>query len=197
MRLATALTPLFCTVRIHHLRVPLGRSAQTGVTVTAPHAQRPRGFALSCLKLLYMLAQSWLAHLRVLAWRRRGQLVIVDRYFLDYAIDPQRYRMPASTVRLASLLGKLAPRPDVQFVLDVRGEELQRRKHEVSLSESRRQRAEYAARIGRLPNAVLLNAGRPVDTVTAEIIATLARFVNYRSTGPASAMSRAIQDALR
>ena len=73
--------------------------------VTQPHAQPPRGIILSCLKLLYMFLHGWLAHaLSTLFWIASGQLVIFDRYFLDYAIDPQRYRLSATSVRLASLL---------------------------------------------------------------------------------------------
>ena len=57
----------------------------------ARNAQQPRGLILSCLKLFYMLAQSWMAHLlRVLFWLASGQLVILDRYFFDYAVDPMR-----------------------------------------------------------------------------------------------------------
>lgn len=195
-RLSTELTPIFNGVRLRHLRVPMYGS-QPATVVTEPHAKPPRGFTVSCLKLLYMFAQGWIAHLSVLTWVTHGQLVIFDRYFLDYAIDPQRYRLAASTVRLASLLGKLAPRPDVQFVLDVRGEELQRRKPEVSMAESKRQRCEYAARVARLPNAVLINADRPLVAVAAEVGNHVLQLVNHRSLSMAKATSRRLQDAVR
>jgi thymidylate kinase len=197
-RLATELAPLFSGLQLHHLRVPLWSSKRPTAVVTAPHARPPRGFALSCLKLFYMFAQSWLAHLlRVLAWVTRGELVLLDRYFLDYVVDPQRYRLPASTVRLASLLGKLAPQPDIQFVLDVRGEELQRRKPEVSLAESKRQRGEYAARIAHLSNASLVDADRPVAEVATHIATEIVKLLNPRSPVGTKATSRRVQDAAR
>lgn len=181
-RVAAELAPWFSDLRLHHLRVPLGRTQHRVSVVTDPHVQRPRGLVLSCLKLFYMFAQSWLAHLlRVLFWLASGQLVIVDRYFLDYAVDPKRYRLAGESVRLASLLGTLAPQPDLQFVLDVPAEELQRRKSEVSLGESKRQRQEYAARIAVLPNAILVDANRPVDQVAIEIIREILELLNRRS----------------
>jgi thymidylate kinase len=191
-RVADELTPLFSGLQLHHLRIPLWRSPSQIVVVSDPHAQPPRGLVLSCLKLFYMFAQSWLAHLlRVLVWVACGQLVIVDRHFLDYAIDPQRYRLAASSVRLASLLGKFAPAPDLQFVLDVPAEELQRRKAEVTPGESRRQRQEYAARIGRLSNTVVVNADRPVSDVSIEIIRKISKLRHHRSWTASAALQRA------
>jgi len=173
-RVAVELAPVFSGVQLHHLRVSLGWTQRQVAIVTQPHAQQPRSLILSCLKLFYMFAQSWVAHVvRVLFWMASGQLVIFDRYFLDYTVDPKRYRLAAESVRLASLLASLAPQPDLQFVLDVPAEELQRRKPEVSLLESRRQRQEYANLTGRLPNAILVHADRPI----AEIVSVIAKQV--------------------
>lgn len=197
-RLAAELPPSFSGLQIHHLRVPLWRSSSRVLVVTNPHAQGPRGLVLSCLKLLYMFAQSWLAHLlRVLAWVRHGHLMIFDRFFLDYAIDPQRYRLAASSVRLASLLGEFAPQPDLQVVLDVPADELQRRKPEVTPSESKRQRQEYAARIARLPNALLVNADRPVTDVSAEIFREILKLRQHCSSTTSPALQRAAQISVR
>lgn len=180
-RVAAELGPQFRRVQLHHLLISPQRNQRQVAIVTAPHAQQPRGLILSCLKLLYRFLHCWLAHLLLgLFWLGTGQLVIFDRYFLDYAIDPQRYRLSATSVRLASLLGRFAPQPDLQFVLDVRGEELQRRKAEVSLAESKRQRQEYAARIASLPNAILVNADRPVSDVTTEIINEILELLRRR-----------------
>ena len=182
-RLAAELEPWFSRVQLHHLRIPLWPSSRPSSIVTNPHAQPPRGPVLSYLKLVYMFAQSWPAHLlRTLPGLASGQLLIVDRYFLDYAVDPKRYRLAASSVGLASLLSRFAPQPDLQFVLDVPAQELQRRKSEVSLSESQRQRQEYAARIAVLPNALLVNANRPVDEVAVEITSDILEWLSRHSS---------------
>jgi thymidylate kinase len=180
-RLAAELAPLFSAVDLHHLRIQSGRASQANVPVTQPHRQQPRGLILSYLKLLYMFAHSWLTHLLTVTSIAAGRVVIFDRYFLDYSIDSRRYRLAAESVRFASLLGKLAPRPDLQFVLDVPARELQRRKSEVTLFESRRQRQEYVASIGHLPNAVVVNADRPIQQVASHIISEVLRYTHASS----------------
>lgn len=197
-RIATELASLFRGVQLHHLRIPLGRCEDKVTVITEPHAQPPRGLLLSCLKLSYMFAQSWLAHLvHVLVWLARGQLVLSDRYFLDYAVDPRRYRLTGATVRLASLLGDFSPQPDLQFVLDVPAAELQRRKPEVSLAESQRQRHEYAARIARLPNAILVNGERPLGEVASDVGNTILQLLNDRAHSIPRSSSATFQDAAR
>ncbi len=183
--LRLTIAPYFDGVIVHHLRVPLWGAYQPAQPVTQPHAQLPRGPVLSYLKLVYMFLQGWLAHLLLtLPCRAAGRLVIFDRYFLDYAVDPRRYRLAAASVRFASLLGRFAPCPDLQFVLDVPAEELQRRKGEVSLGESERQRREYSQRPGSLQNASMVNADRPVAEVATEIASEVLELAQRTTDGP-------------
>jgi thymidylate kinase len=181
-RLAVELADGFSRVQLHHLRIQPGHTSPQSAPVTQPHAQPSRGLALSYLKLLYMLAHAWLTHwLITLPSIEAGHLVIFDRYFLDYAIDPRRYRLHPRTIGFASLLGRLGPRPNLQFVLDVPAQELQRRKSEVSLAESERQRQEYAKRIGSRPNAVITNADRPPTDVATEIMRQVREYSDAES----------------
>jgi thymidylate kinase len=197
-RLVAELAASFSGVELHHLRIPLWRTGASAAIVTQPHAKQPRGLMLSCLKLFYMFAQSWMAHLlRVLPSIAHGQLVIFDRYFLDYAIDPRRYRLPAASVALASLLGDFAPQPDLQFVLDVPAPKLQGRKAEVSLQESQRQRREYQTQIAGLTNTILVDADRPISEVTTEIRARIFQLVRLRSNATSKMPSASFQDAAR
>jgi len=187
-QLRLTLSPYFAGVIVHHLRLSLGGAKPHSAPVTQPHAQLPRGRAPSYLKLIYMFAHGWLGHwLLTCPGRSSGQLVIFDRYFLDYAVDPRRYRLAEASITLAAVLGRFAPRPDLQFVLDVSAEELQKRKGEVSLAESARQRREYVARLGAMPNAIVLNADRPVAEVANEIATGILRLVQAASDGPAEA----------
>jgi len=168
-QLAGELAPLFAGVCQYHLRVRWLGAGKPTSPVTDPHAQRPRGAFLSCLKLVYMLAHAWVTHLFVvLPLTVADQLVLFDRYFLDYAVDPRRYRLAQRSVGFARLLARWAPRPDLQFVLDVPAEELQRRKAEVTLTESQRQRRAYVELLGGLSNTVLVNAAQPVSVVANE-----------------------------
>jgi len=185
-QLRLALAPYFVAIVVHHLRIPLGATSPHAEPVTRPHAQAPRGALISYLKLVYRFAHDWLAHLLVtLPSRAAGELVIFDRYFLDYAVDPRRYRLGKSRASFASFLGRFAPGPDLQFVLAVSAEELHRRKAEVSLAESARQRVEYGARVGALPNAMVVNAEKSVAEVVDEIAAIVLEFVKCKSEGTA------------
>ncbi len=186
-RLALALAPCFSGVVVRHLRISPAAKPHSAA-VTQPHAQLPRSMALSCLKLIYMFVHGWLAHLLVtLPCRAAGQLIIFDRYFPDYAVDPRRYRLAHASVGFASLLGRLVPQPDLQFVLDVPAAELHRRKDEVSLAESARQRSEYAARLGARRNTMLVNADRPVDDVVREVVTEVLECGRLKAPGSAEA----------
>ena len=186
--LARELAPCFSSVRQHHLRAEFVSARRVPVTVTQPHAQAPRGLLLSCPKLAYLLLHCWLAHvLLVLPRVAAGELVIFDRYFADYTIDTQRYRLPHGLSFWAEVLSRLAPRPDRQFVLDVPGLQLQLRKHEVTLKESLRQRQAYIDELGRAPNSRIVNADRPLSDVAAEIANEILRLLRERNASPAEA----------
>ncbi len=184
--LSLALAPSFCGVAVHHLRISPGSVKAQPAPVIHPHAQIPRGAALSSLKLIYMLVYDWLGYwLVTLPSVAQGRLVIFDRYFADYAIDPRRYRLDRSTARFASLLGRGAPRPDLQFVLDVPAGELQRRKDEVMPNESERQRREYVAQLGATPNARVVDGDRPIAEIVDEIAIGVLKFAELPTDGPA------------
>ena len=69
-------------------------------------------------------------------------MAISDRYFDDLLVDPVRYRYGAPRW-LARLAFKLAPQPNLVFVLDADSSVIYGRKQEVALSELERQLAAY------------------------------------------------------
>lgn len=181
------LGPAFSAVVQFHFRPMFGREGLDRPAVTAPHAQPPRGWLISCAKLLYWLLDCWLGYLvAVRPARRHSRLVIFDRYYPDVLVDPVRYRLPASAHPFASWLATLAPRPDLCVLLDVPAEVVQRRKHEVSLAESQRQRLAYRAMFQPAPAKLLVNADAPVDEVAHEIIVAISTLLQ-RSSQPLEA----------
>jgi thymidylate kinase len=178
-QLAAELTPYFRASHQHHLRIPLLRRAGVTAPVTNPHVQPTRGPFMSYFKLLYLFFGYWLAHIFVTLPRlSAGHLVLFDRYYQDHHIDPRRYRLAQASVKLAQLLGKAIPEPDLQFVLDVPAEELQRRKSEVSLAESNRQRLAYSQRLGARSNSIIVDANKPISAVGKAILSTV---LTYRT----------------
>lgn len=142
--------------------------------ITQPHAQQPRGIAISFLKLIYWLADCWFGYLvAVSPCRRSGGLVIFDRCLQDLLVDPIRYRLPPRCHRFAVWLMTLAPQPDLYVLLDAPAEVVLKRKSELSLSESRRQRAAYMRMFEGFPCKLIVNAESPVSEVAHNIGAAL------------------------
>jgi len=161
----------------YHLRPNwLGRT--TLAPVTNPHGVAPRGRCLSALKLLFLLVDYVLGHwLLVRRKLANGHLVVFDRYFEDHLVDPLRYRLPSSAGTFAEALAKWIPAPQLRFVLDVPGPGLQRRKPEVAPAESERQRRDYAQRLGRHPNTIVIDADRPITDVSSEVVRHILAFL--------------------
>lgn len=133
------------------------------------------------LKLAYLTVDYWAGYWFRLRWSlRQGHLVLFDRYFDDYTIDPKRFRLPATLVPMARTLLRLLPEPDLYVLLDVAAKELQRRKAEVAFEESVRQRSEYLHRFEAIRNAVIVDAYRTPEEVCDAV--TLAILSFHRGT---------------
>ena len=160
-----------------HFRPRFGKGDLNRAPVTRPHAQRPRGIFISIGKLLYWLLDYWIGYFAVcVPARRRGELVMFDRYLPDILVDPVRYRLPARAMRLATRLAKLAPQPNLYVLLDAPAETAQQRKQEISLAESQRQRFAYLAMFAGLPNGLVVNADRPLEEVVHQLALAICSF---------------------
>lgn len=115
-----------------------GRHTQ-GDPVTNPHAERPRGHAVSLFKLGVLLLDTVVG--TWLRWRpiaRKG-LLVVERGWYDMAIDPRRYRLPARLVPLVTWVGRLVPKADVTVLLSGDPTAFHERKPEIGSDEVLRQ----------------------------------------------------------
>lgn len=172
--LALELAPDFTAVQRHHFRPHTGRRGGFGPPATDPHGQLPRGRAASVGKLLCWFADYWTGYVAsIRPGLRAGALVLFDRYFDDVLVDPRRYRF-RSPMRAARRLARSIPRPDLIVVLDAPVETLRERKREVTEEETTRQREAYVRLAVRMPEARVVDAGRPIEEVVADI-AGLAR----------------------
>jgi thymidylate kinase len=106
--------------------------------VETPRKEASKGavaVGLSIARLVKNLAVAWIAHLlRVCPLRRRGYLVIADRYVYNYWIDPVSLRYCGPKWALA-LAGRLFPRPDLVISLEAAPEILLARKQELTRAE--------------------------------------------------------------
>jgi energy-coupling factor transporter ATP-binding protein EcfA2 len=100
-----------------------------------PHGQEAHSRVLSIGLLSYYWVDFFLGTwLRVIPVRARGGLVIVERGWWDYAVDPRRYRLAVSP-KIVRFLGGLLPAPDVVLILEAKPETLHRRKRELPVEE--------------------------------------------------------------
>jgi thymidylate kinase len=110
----------------------------------------------------------------------KGGLVLIDRYYYDFFVDPRRYRLrlPQALVRLGY---RLLPKPDLAFLLDAPPEALQARKQEVPLEETARQCEAYRTLFRSLPCGRVVDATQPADQVAADIRRAVLDFLAARA----------------
>lgn len=105
--------------------------------------------------------------------RLRGRALVAERYIPDTLADlTEKFGDPAYPDRLGGrLLRWLTPRPDLIILLDLPGEVAHARKpddFDAKVLEARRQ--VYLRTLGAFPQAVVIDATRPLDELQDEIV---------------------------
>ena len=157
-----------------------GRRAARG-PVTDPHGRPARGPIVSLGYFGFHWLEFFLgSHLRLRPMTFRGGLVLIDRFYYDFFVDQRRYRLsvPQSIVRLGHYFLK---KPDLVVLLDAPAEMLQRRKREVPLAETERQRAAYLEVVRNLRNGRIVDATQPPEKVVADIKRAILDFMAQRT----------------
>jgi thymidylate kinase len=139
--------------------------------------------ARSFLRLGNRLAEEWHRALVASRGRRRGAVVVLDRHFFA---DYHAYDVAARPHRSASrrlhgfILSRLYPRPDLVIYLDAPAEILLERKGEGTLDSLERRRREYLELCHVLQGFSVVDASRPLETVTREVADTIEAFSRER-----------------
>ena len=94
--------------------------------------------------------------------------MVNHRYLVDAIVDQRRYRY-SGPVWLLKLIWKIAPKPDVVFLLDAPPELIQTRKQEVTLEETTRQVQAYRSVIATLPMGKVIDAAHPREQVATDV----------------------------
>lgn len=180
-----------------------GRGDGTGVPVTDPHGQHPRGTVASLAKLAVVFLDTLLG--TWVRWRpaARDAVLVIERGWYDLAVDPRRYRLPHRLAPLVRRLGRLLPRHELAVVLVGDPAAFHARKPEIGVDEVARQLAAWQRLAPRAAKRVL-----EIDTVstTPREAASLVRDavarqptwrrvplaparLSFRATGPSPALS--------
>lgn len=153
----------------------------------------PRRRLLSALRALLRLvnrmAEEWHRQLVASVHLRRGSIVVFDRHFLAdyYAYDVAGgLRRPLSRRLHGFFLSRLYPRPDLVIYLDAPAEVLFKRKGEGSLQSLTRRRREYLDLAVVMSNFRVVDASRPIDEVTDDVIELIDAFSAGRRLGAPS-----------
>jgi thymidylate kinase len=157
-----------------HFRPRFGHGGDKGEVNTEPHCQLRRGAVASSIKLLYYLADYHVGFwATVRPALRKGQLVLFDRYYHDILVDPLRYRY-GGPVALARLVGRLVPAVDVNIILTAEPRLILARKAEVEPLDLERLMEAYRDLGRSLPRCHVVDSGRPLEEVVAEVTRVLA-----------------------
>lgn len=145
-----------------------------------PHSLPPRSYPASLVKAAWWAVCYTLGYLTSIhPTRARAGWVVNHRYLPDAIVDQKRYRYSGPIWPLRALW-KVAPKPDLLFLLDAPAEVIQARKKEVAPEETRRQRQAYRDVVAGLPFARVIDASQPLESVVRQVERAIIEFLRGR-----------------
>lgn len=147
------------------------------------------GRRLPGVGLAGQLSRQWAGWLQGAYHRRRGRLVLFDRYPYD-ALLPTRFQYTRLGKARRWLLAHACPPPELVIILDAPGEVLYARKGEKSAVLLETQRRAYRALLPRLRRAVIVDASRDAEQVRPEVTALVWQEYARRWNGKRSPRKR-------
>ena len=136
-----------------------------------PHSAPPSGRMLSLFRLLYYFSDYLAGHYGIVApharWKR--SLVIFERYYYDFIVDPLRARIALPAWISKSLLA-VVPKPDLAILLDCPAEIIYKRKQELQVDELNRQLESYRDLCDANDNFYRVDATKSIDNVVRDIV---------------------------
>lgn len=137
--------------------------------------QKPtRNRVLPGLDLLRRLGLLWGRYLTGLYYRMRGHLVIFDRYSYDALLRLGENLSRRDRVQLW-ILGHACPSPHLVVLLDAPAETAYKRKGEHTVTSLEADRQRFLSLAGRIPRMQIIDANRPPEVVTNDVVAYIWR----------------------
>jgi thymidylate kinase len=147
------------------------RVVYMGVLRTTARARRLR--RIPGLMLALRLAEFTGKGLAARYQRRRGRLVVFDRYTYDALLAPGGEKLRARVSY--ALIRRTCPAPDLVIVLDVAAATMYARKGELGVTRLDDFRRRYLAMRERVPNTAVVDASQPATNVHRAVTARLWR----------------------
>lgn len=156
------------------------KGIDAGLTCPEPHAEKPYGKLVSLMKLFFCLTDYVLGYWLKVRWQvAKGKLVIFDRYYYDFYLDKQRYRMSLGDAWFRAFQW-MVPKPDITFVLTGEAEPIWQRKKELPLEEVQRQIDTLEKHKRHFAHPVTIDVVRPIPEVVGTVAAAILRTMASR-----------------
>lgn len=156
------------------------RYVPTGGSVPEPHKDPPYSMPVSIAKTMYLFGDylaGWIFDVRPFV--RNGGCLIIQRGWWDLAVDPRRYRL-AGSGRVASLLGRFLPHPELLLILEAPPEVMYARKQQLSLEELKRQIEQWHVVLPRRQRRVFLDSSLGAEQVLQAAEAEIEKLLSSR-----------------
>ena len=167
----------------HYRPGVIGPARGDGSPVVEPHAHEARSTGGAVAKLGMVYADTVLGDLPTWRGKRRRGILVVERGWFDMAVDPRRYRLPASLRGWVLALGRTVPRPDLAVVLHGDPTAINARKPEIGVLEVVRQIREWRSLAPRVARRVM-----EIDAVAVPLVVNAesvwAEFIEATSAVP-------------
>ncbi len=141
---------------------------------TNPHRGKPVGFFNALLRLIYY----WIDY--VIGWNiyvprdvRMTQYTVFDRYSYDLLVDPRRTRVSSVPLWIRKSFVACMPHPKITFYIDVKPEEIYRRKQELEPKEIHRQVNMFRTIAANNNKIITIDGNRPVGQMVDDAINVL------------------------
>ena len=165
------------TVNYQHWRPVIGDKKENSAPVSDPHSRPARGVVASWLRVVALTTVWWRSYFKHLVkLRKKGTLIIFDRFYADLLVDPRRYRYGGGK-SFAAFFFHFMPKPDLVILLDAEAEVLFARKPEVALEPLREIVSGYRKYINDANNGVLINSDQTVNQVMSDVLKEVNRLI--------------------
>jgi thymidylate kinase len=136
----------------------------------------------SYLRLANLLAEETFRHSLVWYYEKRGNVVLLDRWFFaDYCASNVTDKQPFSRRIHGYLMEHFYPKPDLVIYLEAPAEVLFSRKRESSLEVLEWRRQKYLQLRDKVKNFSVVDASQPTNGVAQEVTALINAF--YKGQG--------------
>jgi thymidylate kinase len=142
-----------------------------------PNVPKGRGILWNGMRLANRLAEEWYRQGLSLYHRKRGQIVIYDRYFrFDYEYDPFAEGRDWADRLHRWLLNHFYPKPDLVIFLDAPAEVLYARKGDANVPWLDARRQAFLRQGSSTPNFIRIDATQPLETVYQQVCGHIRKF---------------------